>query len=169
VTGRPAALDLRQRRLLALKMQQCRPRFSTGTSRLCSLAWRPRGHSHVTSYAGAIMDPRSVDGVLDSVGGDLFEPCVVALRQEGRCRSSVRSGPRCAIQCLRMIHPRTLTGYSSETWMGRLTWRNKDTHRMLVDGSIKPPMHRTMPLAEVSQAHALMERKGLSGRLLLIP
>jgi NADPH2:quinone reductase len=69
-----------------------------------------------------------------------------------------------------LIHPRTLTGYSSETLDGQtLRGAIRALTEWLVDGSIKPPMHRTMPLAEVSQAHALMERKGLSGRLLLIP
>jgi NADPH:quinone reductase len=125
--------------------------------------------SHPTQ--APLLEPRSVDGVLDSVGGDLFETCVVALRPGGTLSLVGAVGGRdVRFNAYELIHPRTLTGYSSETLDGKtLRGAVKALTEWLVDESIKPPMHRKMPLAEVSQAHALMERKGLTGRLLLIP
>jgi NADPH:quinone reductase-like Zn-dependent oxidoreductase len=39
----------------------------------------------------------------------------------------------------------------------------------MILGRIKAPAHRTMRLAEAAQAHALMEQRGFTGRLLLVP
>lgn len=69
-----------------------------------------------------------------------------------------------------LLRPVTLTGYSTEKLDGA-TLREAVSVllRWLVDGHVRPPAHRTMPLAEAAQAHALLERKGVSGRLLLVP
>lgn len=117
------------------------------------------------------LEPASVDGVLDAVGGDLFGPCVEALRP-GSVLSlvgAVASG-RVRFDAWQLIRPVTLTGYSSEDLDGQTL---RDAVAALagwfVGGSIAPPARTTVPLAEASRAHALLEAGGVTGRVLLVP
>ncbi len=69
-----------------------------------------------------------------------------------------------------LLRPLTLTGYSIESLDGSaLRDAMAPLTRWLLNGGLKPPAYRMMPLAEAAQAHALLERKGISGRALLVP
>jgi len=118
-----------------------------------------------------ILEAGSVDGVLDAVAGELFAPLVAALRPGGTLSLvGTVGGSDVRFDAFELIRPVTLTGYSSETLNGA-TLRNAVAALadLMVHGRIKAPAYRTMPLADAAQAHALMERGGLTGRLLLVP
>jgi NADPH:quinone reductase-like Zn-dependent oxidoreductase len=44
-----------------------------------------------------------------------------------------------------------------------------DAWRLLRGGALAPPSRTVMTLAEAAAAHALLERHGVSGRVLLVP
>jgi NADPH:quinone reductase len=113
----------------------------------------------------------SVDGVLDAVGGDLFGPCVAALRS-GSTLSLVGAvgGSQVKFDAFELTRPVTLTGYSSENLDGvGLRHAVATLGELLLRGRIRAPARRTMPLAEAAQAHALLEQGGIAGRVLLVP
>ena len=113
----------------------------------------------------------SVDGILDAVGGDLFGPCVAALRGGGTLSLvGAVGGSEVRFDAYELLRPVTLTGYSTENLDGAaLREAMAALVRWLIDSRLNPPAYRTMPLAEAAQAHALLERKGVSGRVLLVP
>ena len=118
-----------------------------------------------------ILDAESVDGILDAVGGELFAPLIAALRPGGTLSLvGAVGGSDVRFDAFELIRPVTLTGYSSETLNGQ-TLRAAITALAdwVIHGRIKAPAYRTMPLTEAAQAHALMERRGFTGRLLLVP
>ena len=117
------------------------------------------------------LQPESMDGVLDAIGGYLFGPCVEALRRNGVL--SLVGAVACSevrFDAWSLIRPVTLTGYSSETLNGS-SLRNAITTLAdwLVHGAIKPPARTHFPLAQAARAHALLERGGVAGRVLLVP
>jgi NADPH:quinone reductase len=118
-----------------------------------------------------LLEPGSVDGILDAVGGELFAPCVAALRPGGTLSLvGAVGGSDVRFDAFELIRPVTLTGYSSETLDGeRLRAAIGALAEWMILGRIKAPRHRTMRLAEAAQAHALMEQRGFTGRLLLVP
>lgn len=113
----------------------------------------------------------SVDGVLDVVGGDLFGPCVAALRS-GSTLSLVGAvgGSEVKFDAFELTRPVTLTGYSSENLDGEaLRHAVAVLGELLLRGRIKAPARQIMTLAEAAQAHALLEQGGVTGRVLLVP
>ena len=115
--------------------------------------------------------PGSLDGVLDSVGGRLFDSCVQALRPGGVLSLvGAVDGGRVTFDLWPLIWPVTLTGYSSETLDGTAL---RDAINTLADlflsGALKPPRQTRMPLSEAHRAHAHLEAGGVKGRVLLIP
>jgi NADPH:quinone reductase len=113
----------------------------------------------------------SVDGVLDAVGGDLFGPCVAALRS-GSTLSLVGAvgGSEVKFDAFELTRPVTLTGYSSENLDGESLSRAVAVlGELLLRGRIRAPARQTMPLAEAARAHALLEQGGVTGRVLLVP
>ncbi len=119
----------------------------------------------------ASLGEQSVDGVLDTVAGELFGPCVAALRPGGTLSLvGAIGGHKVGFDVWQLMEPVTLTGYSSESLDG-------DSRRRAVAalsdwtarGLLTPPARRLMPLGDAAAAHALLERRGVEGRLLLYP
>lgn len=64
----------------------------------------------------------------------------------------------------------TLTGYGSEELDGESLRRAMaPICGWLRSGALAPPLRTVMTLAEAAAAHALLERHGVSGRVLLVP
>lgn len=120
---------------------------------------------------GSALESESVDGVLDTVGGGLFSPCVAALVSSGTLSLvGAVGGGQVTFDAFELTRQVTLTGYSSETLNGTDLGRAVDQFATwLKNGSLKPPLHQTMPLSRASEAHALLEKGGVSGRVLLVP
>jgi NADPH:quinone reductase len=127
----------------------------------------------IVSLRGGLpsLQPESVDGVLDAVGGNVFGTCVEALRPTGVLSLfGAVAGGDVRFDAWQLTCPVTLTGYSTESLDGRAL-RNAVTvlADWLATGSIKPPARATVPLAEAARAHDLLERGGVTGRVLLLP
>jgi NADPH:quinone reductase len=119
----------------------------------------------------SLLKSESVDGVLDAVGGDLFGPCVAALRSGGTLSLvGAVGGSEVRFDAFELTRPVTLTGYSSENLDGEaLGDAVAALGELLLRGRIRAPARRTMPLSEAAQAHALLEQGGVTGRVLLVP
>lgn len=135
---------------------------------------RGQGADEVVVSAGgeaAHIEPGSVDGVLDTVGAAAFGPCLAALRPGGVLSLvGAVGGSEVRLDLWDLIRPVTLTGYSSEALDGpALRQAVKALVGWLEEGAIGAPACTTMPLAEAARAHALLERRGVTGRVLLVP
>jgi NADPH2:quinone reductase len=124
----------------------------------------PRGHP-------ARLEAQSVDGVLDSVAGDLLARCVTALRAGGVLSLvGAVAGADVAFDGWQLMRPVTLTGYSSEA-LDREALRTAVAALCgwMATGALRPPPHQIIPLAEAARAHRLIEQGGVHGRVLLRP
>jgi NADPH2:quinone reductase len=139
---------------------------------------RPGGEAHLRSLgvAHVIVDPaalaqRSQDGVLDCVAGPLFEPLVRALADGGRlCVVGAMAGDRVGFEVWELLRDVSLTGYSSESLDDpALRAAFADLVALVRTGELAPPPYRTFPLARAAEAHALVEARGVHGRVLLVP
>lgn len=117
------------------------------------------------------LERESVEGVLDAVAGDLFGPCVSALRSGGILSLvGAVSGGDVAFDAWQLIRAVTLTGYSTESLDGAaLREAVIALSRWIATKAIRPPDHQIMPLSEAVRAHRLMEEGRVKGRLLLMP
>lgn len=118
-----------------------------------------------------VLEPASFDGVIDAVGGYLFAPCVEALRPGGVLSLvGAVAGGNVQFDAWQLIRPVTLTGYSSENLDGP-TLRDgiAALASWLVAGTLRPPPRTILPLADAARAHALLEGRGVTGRILLTP
>src|SRR5262245_49819794 len=111
----------------------------------------------------------TIDGVLDTVAGALFSPCVNALH-DGAILSVVGAvgGGEVTFDAYHLLNV-TLTGYSSETLDGvSLRAAMAKICQWLRAGKLKPPARINLPLHEASRAHAALEARGIEGRVLLV-
>lgn len=117
------------------------------------------------------LDAATFDGILDTVGAPLFE-CSLRALKPGGILSLVGAvgGSDVRFDLWDLIRPVTLTGYSSESLDGPAL-RNAVAALTgwVKDGSIAAPRYTTVPLAEAAQAHTMLESRGISGRVLLVP
>ncbi len=131
------------------------------------------GEVIVTSEAdlAEALGPRSVDRVLDTVGGPLFAPCVAALRSGGGlCSVGSVAGPQVALDADALLLPTTVTGYGSESLDGPALRDAMTTIcTLLAVDELAVPELTQLPLADATEAHRLLEGHGVQGRVLLIP
>jgi NADPH2:quinone reductase len=131
---------------------------------------RSLGAAEVVDDVAAI-PRRSLDVVLDTVAGGLFEPLVGALVSGGGLSVvGAMAGDRVAFSAWELVRGVTLTGYTSETLDGPALRRaTADIFALLESGRLVPPSFRTLPLEQAAEAHRILEEGGVEGRVLLIP
>src|SRR2546423_5165778 len=111
--------------------------------------------------------PGSADAVLDGVAGPLFPTLVAALRAGGRyCVIGAAAGGDVAFDVWSLLDGRSLTGYSTEELDGAAL---AAATRALLDLRLPSPPTTVLPLAEAARAHALLERRAVRGRVVLVP
>lgn len=117
------------------------------------------------------LEPASVDGILDSVGGHFFNHYVSALRAHGVLSLvGAVAGGDVQFDAWQLIHPVTLTGYSTEDLDGSaLRTAISALTTLMIGNSMRSPDYQVMHLADAARAHQLMEEKKTGGRVLLVP
>jgi NADPH2:quinone reductase len=125
----------------------------------------------VAKGAKPAVELQTCDGVLDTVGGPLFGPCVDALSDGGvLCLVGAVAGGDVAFDAWQLVRPVTITGYSTETLDGAALQRTVNALAALLDRkAIAIPDYRIMPLHQAAHAHALLEQRHVRGRILLQP
>ncbi len=112
----------------------------------------------------------TVDGVLDTVAGALFSPCVAALKP-GAALSLVGAvaGSEVSFDAYRLIEV-TLTGFGSEHLDGAgLRRAIAEIGDLLRSSALAPPARTAFRLEDAAAAHEALEQHRVVGRLLLGP
>lgn len=132
------------------------------------------GADHLINYREAdfsaeawrLTGRRGVDLVVNFTGGDTWVPSLKALRKGGRlvtCGATAGFDPRTDI---RYIWVRELTILGSDGWS------SEDIRALLGDvaaGRITPVISHVLPLSEARAAEALIEDRGIFGKVILEP
>jgi NADPH:quinone reductase len=113
----------------------------------------------------------SFDGVLDTVGGNLFAPMVQSLRAQGVLSLvGAVAGGDVAFDAWNLIRPITLTGYSTENLDGNTLRQGiAALAGWLASGKIQVPRFAVRPMNEAADAHSQLEQRMVTGRVLLVP
>ena len=119
-------------------------------------------------------DKRGVDVILDMVGGDYVPRNIEIMAPKGRHLSiAFLRGPKTQVNLEPVMRKRlVLTGSTlrprSVTEKGEIA---KALHARvwpwIEAGKVKPQIYKTFPLADASQAHALMESSAHTGKIVL--
>jgi NADPH2:quinone reductase len=119
----------------------------------------------------ATISAESLDGVLDTVVGALFDPLVSALANGGVLSVvGAVGGDHVTFSAWELIRPVTLTGYSSENLDGHALRRaTGEIFELLKAGRLMLQPWQTLPLEEAAEAHRLLEHGSVKGRVLLVP
>ncbi|MDD5034208.1 MAG: NAD(P)H-quinone oxidoreductase [Methylococcaceae bacterium] len=117
---------------------------------------------------------RGVDVILDSIGGDYLQRNLACLGLEGRLlQIGFQNGPKTRIDLTPLLLKRlTLTGSTlrprSVPEKAAIAARLREkVWPLLETGRIKPIIHAVFPLAQASEAHALMESSTHIGKIVL--
>lgn len=111
--------------------------------------------------------PASVDAVLDGVAGSVFPALVAALRPNGcYCMIGAAAGSDVTFDIWALLDGRRLTGYSTEGLDGDTL---RAATRELLALSLPRPPTTVVPLVEVARAHALLDARAVTGRVVLVP
>jgi len=111
--------------------------------------------------------PRTVDAVFDVIAGPLFPELVTALRHGGRyCLVGAVAGGDVCFDAWSLIDGITLTGYSTEDITGEELRAATD---VLLRIKLPAAKYTVLPLAEAARAHAMLESRGVKGRIVLVP
>ena len=146
-------------------------------ARVTAIVSRPETAEYASSIGalhvlvGKMPDAASSDGVLDTVAGPLFGPCVAALRRHGTyALVGAVAGADVTFDAWQLLSPVRLTGYSSEDLTGsELQSAIGAIAALLANGKLRVPQKTFFKLAEAAKAHALIEGGNRHGRVLLIP
>ena len=118
--------------------------------------------------------PGGVDLVLEAVGGEMLHQSLGLLAPFGRIVVfGAAAGDLTSVPVTSLFALKTLSGFSL------LAWRAADPERARPTspnspgwwrrGTLRAVTETTLPLAEVVQAHRLLEERTVLGRLLLVP
>lgn len=123
-----------------------------------------------------LTDSKGVDVILDIVAGDYVEREVKALAPDGRIAIiALLGGPKGTVNFSAVMLKRlTITGSTLRPRDIGFKSAIADNLRkkiwpLISMGKIRPVIHATFPLAEASDAHALLESQRHIGKVLLIP
>ena len=107
-----------------------------------------------------------VDIVVNPVGGSTWRPSIRSLNTGGRmliCGATIGDNPELSIREIYQSHRQVIGAPLG----------NRQDFRAVLDllsrGELKPVLHATMPLGEVSEAHRLMDTGTVFGKVVLVP
>jgi NADPH:quinone reductase len=116
-----------------------------------------------------------VDVVYDPIGGDLAEPCLRALREEGRylvVGFAAGAIPSFAINQV-LLRNRTVVGVEMGGWGIRFPDESRALTQEVLDriasGELRPVEPRLFPLDRVADALRIIGERGVTGKFALVP
>lgn len=156
--------------------------FATaGSAEKCEACTR-LGAAHAINYREADFvevikaetDRAGVDVILDMVGGDYADRNVKSMARNGRLVSiAFLKGAKATLNLMPVMLKRlTLTGSTLRASpikeKGRIaTALLEKVWPLLEDGTVKPQIHATFPLADANKAHRMMEESKHIGKIML--
>jgi putative PIG3 family NAD(P)H quinone oxidoreductase len=164
-----------------LKLAGARSIVTAGTDAKCEQCLRFGADLAINYNSGpfapkvkAATNDRGADVILDSIGGAYLMPNIEALAQGGRLvLIGLMKGAKSEID-LSLVLRRHLKIFGS-TLRTRSTGEKAQIvaafierfGRQLEAGAIRPPIYRTLPLVEASQAHRMMQASEHFGKIVL--
>ncbi|MEO0496554.1 MAG: NAD(P)H-quinone oxidoreductase [Pseudomonadota bacterium] len=154
---------------------------TSGTQAKCEVAQQAGAH-HVINYreqdfVGAVADitnGRGADVILDMVGGDYVSRNHKAAALDGRVvQIATLAGAKVQmnvglLMAKRLTHTGSTLRPRSDVFKATLADELRQAVVPLIaDGTVRPVMHSSFPLADAAQAHALMESGDMYGKLVL--
>ncbi len=119
---------------------------------------------------------QGVDVILDIVGGDYLQRNIDSLAMHGRLiQIGLLGGSRAEINLRSVMHKRlTITGSTLRTRSveekGALARQlEAKVWPLLASRQVTPIIHTTLPLADASEAHRLLEAGEVIGKIVLVP
>jgi len=113
-----------------------------------------------------LTDGAMADVVFEHVGGDLAAEAVKCLRRSGRLVTCGATAAPVAPIDLRYVFDRQLKIFGAK--MGSLA-EMRAAWALIADGTLKPVVDRTFPLAEARAAHEYLAARGHFGKVVLVP
>lgn len=131
-----------------------------------------RGREDFVAAALAFTGGRGVDLVIDSLGADILPRSFDALRTYGRVINIGEAAgyPDFAVRPKLYERSTSMAGFELlHAEPGSTRWRRglRYVVERLADGRLQVPVAGIFPLARVKDAHRRLERRGVSGKLLL--
>jgi NADPH2:quinone reductase len=147
-------------------------------ARACERLGAVRGINYKTEDFVAVLreatEGRGVDVILDMVGGSYLAQNLEIAAVEGRlCVISLLGGARAELNLGVMLSKRltvTASTLRARTVPEKAAVADAvhcHVWPLLIDGRVRPVIHKTFPLAEASSAHALMETSNHIGKIVL--
>jgi NADPH:quinone reductase len=155
--------------------------ITTVSSDAKELLAKEAGADYVLRYEGfphhvrELTDGRGVDAVYDGVGKNTFDGSLSCLRKRGSMvLFGASSGPVPPFdpQRLNAAGSLTLTRPSLAHFLlneQERRWRASEIFAAVVDGNLKVRIGATYPLADAARAHADLEGRRTTGKVLLLP
>ncbi|HEX6449201.1 MAG TPA: zinc-binding dehydrogenase [Trebonia sp.] len=117
--------------------------------------------------------PRGVDVILDAVGGGTLLECVGLLASFGRVVGyGAANGDWGSVPMLSLAALKTLSAFSLLAWRAAAPERARadiaELTSLLTAGELRAAT-KTLPLADVAEAHRLLQDRAVLGRLVLTP
>lgn len=117
---------------------------------------------------------RGADLILDAVGKPTFDKGLACLAPMGHLVLYGRAGgPPDPLNLFKLFQKSTkVSGFMlNQNHVGAERWRRgiEDSFRLMKEGKLKLLIGRKFPLAEAAEAHRLMESRGSTGNLVLVP
>jgi len=131
--------------------------------------------------ARRLTDGRGVDVVYDSLGRATFEESLAALRARGLLAAyGQASGPVPPFEIVRLagFNRPARNGSLFITWSSNddyastreeLLWRAGDVFNGILEGTLHVEVVASFSLSDAARAHELLEGRGITGKLLLLP
>lgn len=126
-------------------------------------------------WANAVRDaaPGGVNVILDAVGGDTLLTCVELLAPFGRVVGyGAANGQWGSVPLLNLVTLKTVSAFSLMAWRAAVPDQARadiaELSRLLQAGDLRA-VTRTLPLADIGEAHRMLEERAVLGRLVLIP
>ena len=121
-----------------------------------------------------LTDKRGADLILDAVGKPTFDKGLICLAPMGHLVLYGRAGgPPDPLNLFKLFQKSTkVSGFMlNQNHVGAERWRRgiEDSFRLMKERKLKLLVGRKFPLAEAAEAHRLMESRGSTGKLVLVP
>jgi NADPH:quinone reductase len=118
--------------------------------------------------------PGGVDLALEAVGGQMLHKTIELLAPLGRVVVfGASAGELTSVPVRSLFALKSVTGFSLLAWRaanpGQARADIAELTGMLTDGRLRATAETRLPLADVVQAHQLLEDRAVIGRLLLVP
>ncbi|MFE4837849.1 quinone oxidoreductase family protein [Arthrobacter sp. NPDC056691] len=163
-----------------LKLKGATVITTTSTPEKAKLA-REAGADHVLDYARVpervreLTGGRGVDVVYDGIGRDTFEGSLGALRIRGTLvlfGGASGQVPPFDLQQLNAHGSLTVTRPKIDDFLlddEERRWRSSEVFGLVADGRLKVSIGAHFPLGQAGQAHAALESRATTGKVILVP